>query len=407
MIYPRPVLSGLRYLALRLAILTAATLGGQTAVDAVRPFWGISSPGGRASGLAQAFTGVAADATAITFNPAGLAHLPAGEFNISLGHLNSTTVVTDSGNRSSTSIAATRLGNLGLVAPIPQTRFTWAVAYQQVRAYDRRRAITLGSGSQTRLESITEEGSMGAFSLGVAYQSSPKLAIGASFDLLIGNSDYTENITFTALPDSHDFATIKPDYRGINLGLGLLLAPIPQWRIGLLLRTPQKINVEERYTDSYLEGNWESYNYSARSSYYLRGGTSYTLGPWLLAGDVYWFDYSQIEFESDLYDGNIPIDLEINQTLRSSYNSVIGWAVGGELLLPGYNIKLRGGYRLDPAFYRSNGYDADQRTIALGFSLVPVPALKLDFTYTRTTWENNSNESLTAGNLALGLAYRL
>ena len=81
--------------------------------------------------------------------------------------------------------------------------------------------------------------------------------------------------------------------------------------------------------------------------------------------------------------------------------------MGGELLLPGYNIKLRGGYRLDPAFYPSNGYDANQRTIALGFSLVPVPALKLDFTYTRTTWENNSNESLTAGNLALGLAYRL
>ncbi|MCH7529153.1 MAG: UPF0164 family protein, partial [Candidatus Marinimicrobia bacterium] len=60
-------------------------MSGQTAVDAVRPFWGISSPGGRASGLAQAFTGVADDATAITFNPAGLAHLTAAEFNISLG----------------------------------------------------------------------------------------------------------------------------------------------------------------------------------------------------------------------------------------------------------------------------------------------------------------------------------
>ncbi len=401
----RPVLACLRYLAMPVAIWTTANLSGQTAVDAVRPFWGICSPGGRASGLAQAFTGIADDATAITFNPAGLAHLTAGEFNISFGHLKSTTDVTEPANHSSTSIAATRLGNLGLVVPIPHTRFTWAAAYQLVRAYDRRWENTLSSDPQVH-QSITEEGSMGAYSVAVAYQASPQLAIGAVLDLLAGNSDYSENITFTALPDSNDFAIIKPDYRGINLGLGLLLAPIPRWRIGLLLRTPQKINVKELYTDITLN-DWKTYNYSARSSYYLRSGTSLSLGPWLLAADIYWFDYSQIEFESDLYDGGKPIDLEINQILRSSYNSIIGWAIGAELLLPRYNVKLRGGYRLDPAFYRSKGYDADQQTFALGFSLVPVPALKLDFTYTRTSWENNLYESLTADNLALGLAYRL
>ncbi len=389
------------------AILLAATvLSGQTDVDAVRPFWGIGSPGGRANGLAQAFTGIADDATALTFNPAGLAHLTTREINMSLGHIKATTEITNPSFPSSTSISATRLGNLSVVIPLPGTRLTWAMAYQQVRAYDRRRVITAGSGLQAHTESITEKGIMGSTSMGIAYQTSPQLAVGASFDLLSGGNDYTEETTFPNLGDSIDYVIIKPDYSGVNLRLGLMLTPIPQWRLGLLLRTPQKINIEELYTDGFLD-DWETYDYSTRSSYYLRGGTSLVLGPWLVAADIYWFDYSQIEFESDLYDGDIPIDLEINQTLRSSYKSVTGWAVGGELLLSNYNIKLRGGYRLDPAFYRSSGDSANQQTFALGFSVVPVPALKLDFTITNTTWKSGLYEKFSATNLALGLIYRL
>ncbi len=391
------------------AILAASNLSGQTDADAVRPFWGIGSPGGRANGLAQAYTGIADDATALTFNPAGLAHLTRGEFNISLGHTKATTEITNPSYPSSTSISATRLGNLGLVLPLPGTRFTWAAAYQQVRAYDRRRVLSFEPDSlipYRHTETITEKGTMGAFSVGIAYQASPQLAIGGSLDLLIGNNDYTETTNFPTQPESDDYVIIKPDYNGFNIGLGLMLAPIPQWRLGLLLRTPQKINIEELYDDVTLE-DWETYNYSARSSYYLRGGSSLTLGPWLVAADIYWFDYSQIEFESDLYDGDIPLDLEINQTLRSSYRSITGWAVGGELLLSDFNIKLRGGYRLDPNFFRPNGSGADQQTVALGFSVVPVPALKLDFTYTYTTWKSNNYEHLSAGNLALGLVYRL
>lgn len=402
----RTVPVGFQYLSAALVILAATGLYGQNHEDAVKPFWGVSATGGRASGLAQAFTGIADDATAITFNPAGLAHLTAGEFNISLGHLNSTTVVTDSTNRSSTSITATRLGNLGLAMPIPGSRLTLAVAYQQLRAYDRRWKI--GGDSLAPTWNITEKGSLGAFSLGMAYQVSMKLAVGGAVDYLTGNDDYTENVTYPTQPDSSDFAIFNPNYSGINLALGLLLAPIPQWRIGLMIRTPQKINISEDYTDISIN---ETYEYSSRSSYYLRAGTSLSVRTLLVAADIYWFDYSQIEFKSDpvIYEWDLitPIDIGINDTLRAYYKGIVGWAVGGELLLPGYNLKLRGGYRLDPAFYPSNGYDANQRTIALGFSLVPVPALKLDFTYTRTTWENNSNESLTAGNLALGLAYRL
>ncbi len=392
--------------ALAALVWTTGLSGQQTEVDAVAPFWGNNSPGGRASGMAQAFTGIADDATALNFNPAGLAHATQLEINISLGHLNITTDVTDSAFHSSTSIAATRLGNLSLVVPIPHSRFTWAAAYQQVRGYDRRREITLVYDSQVQTESITLEGSLGAYSLGVAYQASPQLAIGGAFELLSGNTSYTARSTFLAPPDSLDILQIKPHYSGVNLVLGVLLAPIPQWRIGLLLRTPQKIKIDELSTDLTLD-YWDSNEYSTRGSYYLRTGTSVLVRPLLLAADIYWFDYSQIKFESDLEDGGIHIDPEINGTIRSNFRSVTGWALGGEYLLPGSNVKMRCGYRLDPIFYHSNSNDAGKRTIALGLALVPVPALKLDITYTQTTWKISRFEKLAANNLSLGLVYRL
>ncbi|UCH11381.1 MAG: UPF0164 family protein [Fidelibacterota bacterium] len=381
------------------AITIAATfLSGQTDLDAVRPFTGLGGPGSRASGLGQAFTGIADDATALYYNPAGLAHLTRMEVNFGLSHLSVTTDVTSSGGPSSATITATRLNNASVVFPISTMKLTVAVGYQHIRAFERQREQIV-SADPLATERLTEEGRLGSWSLGFGYQMSPKLALGGSFHILHGENEYTE------LPD---FLQISPSYTGLGLDLGILLAPLPAWRVGLLLRSPQSIRVDEEFSDT-SDTIWPASEYKTRSSYSLRLGSALNLGPLLISSDVFWFDYSQIRFESDLYDGTTHIDIPINETLRSDYASALGYAAGAEFLLPGINAKLRAGYRYDPAINRDSPAEADQQTLAFGFSVVPVQQVKLDATYSLTTWERNlvqAREETTTGDIMVNLVLR-
>jgi len=166
---------------------------------------------------------------------------------------------------------------------------------------------------------------------------------------------------------------------------------LPAWRIGILLRSPQEINVEEEFADNSGE-TWPTYEYKTRATYYLRLGSSLTIGPVLVSGDLSWFDYSQIRFESELYDSTTHIDIPINDTLRTQYAPALGYAAGAELLLPGINAKLRGGYRSDPPINRDSPAKMTQRTFTLGLSVVPVPLVKIDAAYSLTTWQRDLSD---------------
>ncbi len=395
----------------RIAFLFSITalLNGQTDLDAVRPFTGLGGPGSRAGGLGLAFTGVADDATALYYNPAGLAHLIRGELNLGLTYLNVTTDVSSQGISNPATITATRLTNAGFALPIPDLKLTVALGYHQVRSFERQREQTFTYGSASTVkEVLTEEGRLGAWSLGLAYQVSPQLALGGAVDILAGKNIYTDNIDFLtgSTIDSSDHICIEPEYSGVGLSLGILLAPLPVWRIGFLLRSPQEINVEEEFDDI---------SYKTRASYYFRLGSALTLGPVLVSGDLSWFDYSQIRFESDLVDiidsVEVPIDNSINNTLRSQYTPALGYAAGAELLLPLINAKLRGGYRYDPPIQLQSPSKMIQHTLTLGLSVVPMPQIKIDAAYSLTFWErdlsNDVRETTQAGNVMVNLIYRL
>ncbi len=404
-------------------LLVTATLSGQDDSDAVRPFLGVGGPGSRANGLGQAFTGVADDVTALHYNPAGLAHLVRAEFNLGYDHLNATSDVRGLNLATTADVAATRLTNAGLALPVHNTKLTVAFGYHQVRAFDRQRQLNLSNGNISKRERFTTEGNLGTYSLGLGYQVSPQFALGAAIDILSGRSDYTEWTTYLtgSVTDSIQFFRIEPDYRGVGLSLGLLFAPLPAWHVGLLLRTPQRIEVEETYTDETFNGR-STIDYQTRSSYSLRLGSSLSLGPALLSGDLFWSDYSQVRFKSDLFDSTAlieDIDLPINDALRSNYTSTLGFALGTEILLPQVNVKLRGGFRHEPSYLKAAGSSDARSTVAFGISIMPVPQLKLDATYAVTSWEQDlkwdmgtvfpvdATDRNTAGSLMVNLIFRL
>ncbi|UCH63332.1 MAG: outer membrane protein transport protein [Fidelibacterota bacterium] len=398
-----------------LIIIVSVSLSGQDDMDAVRPFTGLGGPGSRAGGLGLAFTGIADDITALHYNPAGLAHLTRAEFNLGLTYLNVVTDVSAQGTSNTATIAATRLGDLGFAFPIPGLKLTAALGFNQVRSFERRREqlFTYGEASTIR-EVLTEEGWLGTWSLGIAYQVSPQLALGGAVDILAGKNVYSWDSTVTTgmNVDTSDYILIKPEYSGVGLSLGVLIAPLPAWRIGLLLRSPQEISVDQIYRDA--SGFSSTYEYKSQATYYFRLGSSLTLGPVLISGDLFWLDYSQIRFESDLVDIvdsiKIPIDISINENLLTQYTPALGYAAGAELLLPLVNAKLRGGYRSDPPINKDSPAKMTQQTFALGLSVVPVPQVKIDAAYSLTSWQRDlsgdASETTSAGNMMVNLIYR-
>ncbi|MFC1543047.1 OmpP1/FadL family transporter [Candidatus Neomarinimicrobiota bacterium] len=392
-----------------LAILLVTCLNAQSDLDAVRPFTGLGGSGCRAAGLAMSFTGVADDFTALYYNPAGLAHLTRVEINLGLSHLSVTTDVSNTSGDNTGRITATRLNNIGFALPVPEIKLTIAAGYHQLRSFERQREQILSYGTGSVIEEVlTEEGNIGSWSLGAGYQVTPKLALGGAIDFLTGRNIYTNIDTYLTggVVDSSTYEQFEPDYSGVGVTMGILLAPWQPWRIGLLLRSPQWINIKENFIDD-SDMDWPVYEYSTRCSYSLRLGSSLTLGPLLISGDLSWFDYSQIRFESDFIGDT---DIVNNEILRTRYAIILSYSVGAELLLPGINTKLRGGYRSDPPITGDSPAEMIQNTFSFGLSVVPMPQIKIDIGYNLTTWERDigdaGKEQIFAGNAMVNLIYR-
>ncbi|MFC1481280.1 OmpP1/FadL family transporter [Candidatus Neomarinimicrobiota bacterium] len=397
-----------------LAILLPVFCAGQTESDIVRPFWGVGGSSARATGLGGAFTGVADDQSALFYNPAGLGHMTEGEINSGIEHSNFDSELNSNIIGNGVGLSVTRLANLGMAMPVIGTKFTWAAGYNLVHSFERSKEYTglhpypledsagVMPDLVETLDTRYEDGHIGSYSLGFGYQVSPKFAVGAALDFIVGNRSYTDNIDFEE-ENLVDFLITDTEYRAFDLSLGILLAPITDWRIGLLLRTPQNVTFKESANEN---NNEDKAEYSARGSFYFRLGTSYTTGPLLIAADISWYDYSQIKFESGFYDGDIPYDPVVNGTFRNDYEGVLGYAVGGEYLLPFANAKLRGGYRFTPHIRNDNGADG-ARAIAIGFSALLVPQLKIDMTYSRTDWSRSADENWLVSGLTVNLLLRL
>ena len=386
------------------ALLSApSSLSAQYARDAVRPFWGIGGPGSRAEGMAQAFSAVADDGNALYYNPAGLAHLTAAEFNIGLSHLNTgiQSDISSLGNPSG--ISATRLGNLTMVLPMKGHKWSLAAGVHNIRDFESSRTLQRSIGDTSVTETVLVSGRLTALSVGMGYQVSPRLALGYSAELLSGNNIYDE--TESAVDEGNallsTFTHIEPKYTGMSVRFGVLMAPHPMWRIGLLVRSPLALAVRETFYDD-IDPNETEIEYDITQPFLVRLGTALNFGPLLISSDVEWQDYSQIKFESDLVDlavnsagdtVEIPIDPEINNALRTQYRSVVGVAVGAELLLPVINMKLRGGYRYRPQFLDGATAASAHQTFTLGTSVAAVQGVKFDLAYTLTLWERDLSSS--------------
>ncbi len=368
-----------------LVILVAPVyLFGQTAGDVVRPFLGVAGPGSRAAGLAQSYTGIANDYSAMHYNPAGLAHVTRAELSFGGTYYSlNNNYTTDYGTKYTRDISRNyyNTDNVAYIWPVYGMKFTLGVGYNAVSVFNQAFSIEAQNFSET----TNEESLLGAYTVSGGYQLQKELSMGASFHLYKGNNTYTTQ--HNEQGDDYAFQ-ISSDYTGIGLTLGILWAPSDFSRTGISIKTPIYLDVDELYT----EQDETRYDYRIQSPPEILLGQSFTLSNLMVTGSIAWRDWSLSRFYQDPdypieNEAGQPIDIPINNTIKSEYQSALAYAGGAEVLLPWWNVKLRGGARYIPSHLRDDS-PGDKIVVAAGWSVVLAQQFKIDFSYNRARWEN-------------------
>jgi long-subunit fatty acid transport protein len=282
----------------RLAILLLAwalfaapsvSRAGEVAVDPLTRITISSSPspvgsGARAAGMGNAFVAVADDATAASWNPAGLVQLLKPEISVvglARAHRES--------RRSAQPAAATddawedlEANFASFVYPFAIGRMNGAVAVNYQQAYDFDRAVHLGfsrhaeaggAGPVLRqtldvrsVQRMEQDGRLGAAGIGLALEPHPSLLVGLNLNLwheglVAGNSwsrtervesDITVTTITTGGVSTRSFRQVREETqhrrlsRGVNLHAGVLWNLHRKWTLGAVVKTPLRAHLRAR-----------------------------------------------------------------------------------------------------------------------------------------------------------------
>ena len=243
-------------------ILSAATsLSGQTPIGVLiseqsRATFDVQGAGARAMGLGGAFIAVADDATAVSFNPAGLAQLLKPEVSFVGRGLSKRLTFQDFETTSkgrqlavSDSLATeTRFDPLFISGTIPLRLNGHSLVLQ----LSMQRQFALAESSNRDLtetdvdggtpgfvhQRIDQTGQIDVYSFSMAYEASERILIGASYNQWRGRWELNSESS-KQQGDSNTFANYRQvnSLDGSNFNLGVIWR-WPTWSLGLVRRTP-------------------------------------------------------------------------------------------------------------------------------------------------------------------------
>ncbi|MFH1010372.1 MAG: outer membrane protein transport protein [bacterium] len=382
-------------------------------------------PGSRAMGLGGAYTGVADDFTATYWNPAGLAQIKRIELQGSLlqtGYSNSTRFYMTPLDASSN---FTRLNNLGMVFPVPvyQGALSFAIGYNQVVDYGARANFRDDSGvlvdGETQSWNELETGRLGFWNFAGAMDVSPNVSLGLALCYWTGQDELSVSEKYWAGGWlTSDERLISTDLSGWGAIAGGL-AKFGRWaRMGFTIGTPITYKAQEEWSwASEGESDAGYWDYRIRSPWILRWGFSLSPGRWLLAADIDYKDWTQVEYRSDPSQAWVVIEGDTiaynrsraNLYIRDTYRPTTGIHFGGEYLIPFYGMRTRLGFGLEPANEKNAPSGADRKILGLGLGVLLDRSVLLDASFMHSWWKRRSDnltEDITLNNLLLTLSYR-
>ena len=394
-----------------------------------RPSFTLIGAGARAAGMGGAFTALADDASAASFNPAGLALLIAPEISVvgaSRSHEEDYTEfyslhveqgVVGSYDDTSTSFNAEDLNFAAFTLPFPVRDRNFCVQFSYHRQIDftvdteRELAERNLAGEATAIlrQTIHQGGDIHTFSLATAYQLSQRLSLGVSLSRWIGDWRFSSASRATR-EGASETAFYGYDQenalRGWNWSAGALLR-YRYLNLGFVYRFPfdSDYTFSEQLTSSLTPGFTEP-----AVELPLHFPRSWTFGlavkptdTWHITADFARYYWSEMEVRKTPPDGESINFFDLEASSQTSTPNVGHLRLGTELtLFAGRTpVALRAGYLREEQplhFFALPREDTVVRGVTLGVG-AKVGPFAIDLAYQRTESNNTVLQLLDPRNL--------
>lgn len=433
---------------LLLGLLLLVSVGwSQTAGDAVRIRQNEFGFDARVLGMGGGGVALAGDYSAIYWNPAGLASLRTSRFSGEFSHLRFSNNALFAGSLNEMTSNSTRLRNAGLAIPLPTSRGSLVLAfgYNFVKDFDEylyfsgfnrlsngiRFELDDGTGNYQwydfdrnvdQSEEVTVDGGLHQWSFGAGIALSPNFDLGATMNFWKGKDDYQlvfqqedrQGFYQTFPADFHRYSVnqkILTDYKAFSLKIGGMFKLNPIARLGMAVEFPTTFTVTENYSmsdelefdDGYVDaveyepGEWQ---YEVQTPFRFDAGLGLQTERLTLSASATYQDWSQTRFripDNAMLDSDYDELLSQNRVLQQDYRETIDYHIGGELLLPGKTVALRGGYAVYPSPLKDATSEQDRVYYSGGVGLRIDRNAWLDFAYQRGNYQRQSEDVYTPG----------
>jgi long-subunit fatty acid transport protein len=434
-------------LAAALAGLLLGPAGGvRAAVPPDIPLTWRPPTGVRAAGMAGACVAVADDYEALVHNPAALARVSRIELSGTVERRSPRQEVTYLNRPEVSRVTKTKIHALGFAYPFPVYRGSFVVGMAYNRAipldseYFRAGA---GGGVQLEQESIIEEGSVGAWTSGVAFDLSPTLSLGASGTILAGSSrrDRTFRYEEGGGPDFEITSSATTmDIDAVTGTVGALLRPFEFVRTGIVLHLPESYTLKGGITEDTqryeVAGDTLDYRdpkpvrfedevrLPLRISLGLAVSPAGALTGLTVTGQADLADWTQIDYAGPIRTSDRRYAYRSVTDLRFGIEYARELASASDSRLP---LRLRAGFASIPVPYRlvvtdvfrglsdNAQFDPNRTLLSAGFGLGLDPNTMLDAAWTHTNFERSgrssagavTREHVSESSILVGLTFRI
>lgn len=382
--------------------------------------------GVRAAGMGGAQIAAGEDGSALWYNPALLTRVRRIELSGALTHqrfFNETKYGTV--NSKQAQMNKTRLSSFWAVLPVPveQGGLSLALSVNRVKSFDRILRLEdkagwfetpVGDGYGYGEDDI---GGLWAYSIGGAIEISRHTSVGASIDFFDGKD------TFSRLIDEVDGSyyyfrsNLEDSYSGYSGKVGIAYSTGPNVHLGAVIRFPTPIAVSQMYDDYQYDDGDISITYPTEAEYEYTlpfsfgAGAAFVVRDLLIAGDIVYTDYTQIEYKS-----GFSSLAEANIAVKRNYRDVLAWSLGAEYFFPEWGLSLRGGINKDPIPFEYYSIDEDLMVFTAGFSYLLDRTLKMDFAVNFLNWtrydydpdfDRLAKEKFDTQRFFIGFTYRI
>jgi len=392
----------------------------------------------RYTGMGGAFGAIGGDISAVDINPAGLAVFNNTSFTTSMSYRDTKMNTSFYGDNISTKDDYFRFSQIGGVLGVNNIgnsgfkKFSFGFNYNIIKDYNNNFIVDGNSGTPTFVDDpfLNYDGDESnniyytnaenqvfknytsgindKFTMSFATQYEDFLYLGMSFSFQ--HLNYYQRTNYEEYNNDGNGNTLGAYLdqelstygNGFNFGLGAIVKPIQNLRIGLSYQSPIWYNLSEnsiQYTDSdtgemfagdleiYVSNNDDYYSEYGERNYYdyslktpglFTGSLAYIFGKaGLVSFDYIYKDYTNINLSpsSSFIPENDDVQIYLNNT--SSFRLGTEWRI--------QNFSLRGGYSINSSPYKNATSEEDVTGYSLGLGIQFNRFLKLDLAYDNST----------------------